>query len=77
MSKVTLKIKGMTCGHCAQAVTEELGQLPGVTNPAVKLNPGESTISQATVETTDSVSDNALNDAVSEAGYELIEIIRH
>ena len=77
MAEVTVKIKGMTCGHCAQAVTEELSNLPGVTEVTVDLNPGETAVSQATVESTDSVSDNALNDAISEAGYELVEIIRN
>lgn len=76
MAEVTVKIKGLTCGHCAQAVTEELSNLPGVTEVSVDLNPGETAVSEATIEATDNVSDNALNDAVGEAGYELVEIIR-
>ncbi|HEY3355722.1 MAG TPA: cation transporter [Polyangia bacterium] len=28
---VKLKVKGMTCGHCEQAVSKALGAVPGVT----------------------------------------------
>lgn len=27
---ITMEIKGMTCGHCVQAVTEALRSVPGV-----------------------------------------------
>ena len=28
---IELKVEGMTCGHCEQAVRRALGQVPGVT----------------------------------------------
>ena len=40
-----LKVQGMTCGHCAHAVTEELRALEGVTSVSVDLVPdGVSTV---------------------------------
>ena len=30
MTTATYTIKGMTCGHCVNSVSSELGQLPGV-----------------------------------------------
>ena len=71
---VELSINGMTCGHCVASVTEELSQVPGVLNVEVILNSGAT--SKATVVTNTELDDNALRDAVSEAGYELVGIAR-
>jgi copper chaperone CopZ len=40
MTTTTYKVTGMTCGHCAHAVTEELRGLDGVRDVQVELNPG-------------------------------------
>lgn len=41
----TLQVQGMTCGHCAHAVTEELSALDGVRTVTVDLVPdGVSTV---------------------------------
>jgi len=37
MSTQTFDVVGMTCGHCASAVTEELTALDGVTDVQVDL----------------------------------------
>ena len=71
---VELSINGMTCGHCVASVTEELSEVPGVLNVEVILNSG--TTSKATVVTNTELDDNALRDAVSEAGFELVGIAR-
>ena len=71
---VELSINGMTCGHCVAAVTEELSEVPGVLNVEVILNSGAT--SKATVVTNTELDDNALRDAVSEAGFELVGIAR-
>ena len=71
---VELSINGMTCGHCVASVTEELSQVPGVLNVEVILNSGAT--SKATVVTNTELDDNALRDAVSEAGFELVGITR-
>lgn len=71
---VELSINGMTCGHCVASVTEELSEVPGVLNVEVILNSGAT--SKATVITNTELDDNALRDAVSEAGFELVGIAR-
>lgn len=65
------KVAGMTCGHCAHAVTEEVGALEGVTSVVVDLVPeGVSTV---TVESASEVSADAVRDALVEAGdYQLV-----
>lgn len=32
--QTTYTVEGMTCGHCVAAVTEEVKQIPGVTDVA-------------------------------------------
>ena len=71
---VELSINGMTCGHCVASVTEELSEVPGVLHVEVILNSGAT--SKATVVTNTELDDNALRDAVSEAGFELVGIAR-
>ena len=36
----TYTVEGMTCGHCVAAVTEEVKQIPGVTDVQVDLESG-------------------------------------
>ena len=38
MTTTDLKITGMTCGHCAASVREELGEIAGVSAVDVDLN---------------------------------------
>ncbi|MEH0108762.1 heavy-metal-associated domain-containing protein [Tersicoccus sp. MR15.9] len=66
----TVKISGMTCGHCVNAVTEELGALDGVDHVAVELVNGG--ISTARLTTTSQVSESAISEAVAEAGYVML-----
>jgi copper chaperone len=40
MTATTYAVTGMTCEHCAHAVTEELSRLGGVTGVTVELVPG-------------------------------------
>jgi copper chaperone len=62
----TYDVVGMTCGHCVQAVTEELRRLEGVTRVDVDLATG-----RATVESSTPLDRAAVAAAVDEAGYEL------
>jgi copper chaperone CopZ len=65
--QTTIKVLGMTCGHCVSAVTMELSLLPTVTEVSVDLESGQVTISS------DSVLEQAqLATAIDEAGYELV-----
>jgi copper chaperone CopZ len=68
MSTSSYIVVGMTCGHCVSSVTEEVSQVPGVTDIDVDLATGELTV------TYDSgVNDGAIRGAVEEAGYELAD----
>jgi copper chaperone CopZ len=62
----TYTVAGMTCGHCAQAVTGELIRLPGVHDVRVDLNSGA-----VTVESDGQVPLDEVRTAVDEAGYAL------
>jgi copper chaperone CopZ len=62
----TYTVTGMTCGHCAQAVTGELTALPGVDDVQVDVESGAVTVTSAAPLDTDQV-----RAAVDEAGYEL------
>ena len=63
-------VTGMTCGHCAQAVTEEVGSIPGVSDVSVDLVVGGT--STMTVAADRSVTDDAIAAALDEAGdYQL------
>jgi copper chaperone CopZ len=62
----TYTVTGMTCGHCAQAVTGELSALPGVDDVQVDVATGAVTVTSATPLDTEQV-----RAAVDEAGYEL------
>ncbi|RRD94582.1 copper chaperone [Clostridiales bacterium COT073_COT-073] len=65
-----LKIKGMSCGHCVKHVTNALSEVEGVSELQVNLEKAN-----ATMQVTDQVSNEALIEAVTEAGYEVVEII--
>ncbi|WP_255421251.1 heavy-metal-associated domain-containing protein [Micromonospora sp. BL4] len=62
----TYQVRGMTCGHCAQAVTSELTTLPGVQTVEVDIEAGNVTIVSA-----EALSNAAVQRAVDEAGFEL------
>ncbi|MGY1619744.1 heavy-metal-associated domain-containing protein [Geodermatophilus sp. SYSU D00691] len=66
MSTATYTVTGMTCAHCVNAVSDEVGALPGVTAVEVDLESGALTV------TSDApVDDDAVAAAVDEAGYAL------
>lgn len=62
----TLQVQGMTCGHCAHAVTEELSELDGVTSVDVQLVAGG--VSTVVVEAESDLPLDAIRAALSEAG---------
>ncbi|MEV8509941.1 heavy-metal-associated domain-containing protein [Actinoplanes sp. NPDC051475] len=64
----TYTVTGMTCGHCVQAVTGELKQLPGVDDVQIDLPTGAVTVTSA-----GPLPDDAVRAAVDEAGYELAD----
>ena len=65
MATTDLKVEGMTCGHCAQAVTGALQKLRGVERAQVDLNAG-----RARVEYDEAQTDvQTMIQAVSDEGY--------
>ena len=66
MPTMTYTVTGMTCSHCVNAVSTEVGRLPGVTGVQVDLATGS-----VTVTSEQTLDDDAVRAAVDEAGYEL------
>ena len=64
----TLKIEGMSCGHCERRVKNALEEIDGVT--VIRVSAADD---QAEVES--NVEDAVLIAAVEEAGYTVTEII--
>lgn len=60
------QVAGMTRGHCVSGVTGELGKLDGVSGVEDSLVPGGA--STVTVYGTDTISHDAVRDAVAAAG---------
>ena len=66
MVSVTYEVTGMTCDHCARAVTQELASLDGVTDVVVGLVPGG--VSAVTVSSDLPLGGDAVTAALDEAG---------
>ena len=59
----TFHVEGMTCDHCANAVTEELQALNGVTTVEIDLAAGT-----VTVDANRTLADDEVSEALDEAG---------
>ncbi len=64
MPSTSYTVTGMSCGHCAQAIREEVGKLDGVTEIAIDVAGGVLTIDSAAP-----IPTAAVVAAVDEAGY--------
>ncbi|MHB8070031.1 MAG: heavy-metal-associated domain-containing protein [Desulfobaccales bacterium] len=62
-----IKVKGMSCSHCAAAVTKALQNLPGVTGVQVDLASGWVTFQSAAP-----VSPEDLARAIKTAGFDVV-----
>jgi copper chaperone len=70
MTTATYHVTGMTCAHCAHAVTEELQNIDGVRGVTIDLHPGGE--SAVTVASDAPLTAEAVAAALDEAGdYEL------
>ncbi|EHF2869414.1 heavy-metal-associated domain-containing protein [Listeria monocytogenes] len=67
MEKLTLNVGGMTCSHCEARVTKALSEVNGVKSAVVSLDEGTATVEFEQGQ----VTEDALIDAVEEAGYEV------
>jgi copper chaperone len=66
LSTSVYAVAGMTCEHCVLSVTEEVSEVPGVSDVDVDLGSGRLTVTGA------GVADDAVLAAVEEAGYEAV-----
>ena len=64
MSEVRYRVPGMSCGHCKQAVSEELRAVEGVESVEVDLE------TKLVVVHGSELDDARLRGAIEEAGYE-------
>ena len=67
MPEKTYTVTGMTCEHCVNAVSSEVGRIQGVEMVDVDLATGHVTV------TGEGFADEQVRDAVDEAGYELVD----
>lgn len=66
--KHTFQVTGMSCQHCVDAVTAEVGRIAGVEQVDVDLASG-----QVLVTSTAPLDPEAVRSAVDEAGYDLVD----
>lgn len=64
METLLYSVPGMHCGHCEQAVKEEVSAVPGVASVAVDLDTKRVEVRG------ESLDDTAIRAAIDEAGYE-------
>ncbi len=67
MAENTYTVQGMTCGHCVNSVTEEVGAVAGVRQVDVDLPTGRLTVTSDV-----DVPEPDIRAAVEEAGYQLV-----
>ncbi|MFD7843666.1 heavy-metal-associated domain-containing protein [Nocardia sp. NPDC059764] len=68
MSTTTVTVTGMTCGCCANSVSEEVGKISGVTGVNVDVDSG-----RVVVDSDAPIASGALAAAVADAGYALAD----
>ena len=64
METLLYSVPGMHCGHCEQAIKEEVSAVPGVASVAVDLDTKRVEVRG------ESLDDTAIRAAIDEAGYE-------
>ena len=67
MEKVTLNVKGMSCGHCINAIESSVGELSGVSKVTVNLSDGKVDVEYNPTE----VSLDAIKETVDDQGYDV------
>lgn len=69
--KKQINIEGMSCEHCVKHVKESLKEINGVEEVTVSLQE-----KNAIVELKNDIADSELKNAVAEAGYDVISIVK-
>jgi copper chaperone len=70
MDRITMKIDGMSCGHCVSSVDKALKKIDGVKVESVGI--GNATVSYDP----SAVSAEQIADAVADEGYAVVETTR-
>lgn len=65
MTNVVFDVTGMSCQHCVNAITSEVGGVEGVAQVVVDLEAGTVAVSGAELD------ESTLRAAIDEAGYEV------
>jgi copper chaperone len=67
MEKITLNVKGMSCGHCVNSIEGSVGELTGVTNVKVNLDSGTVSVEFNTNE----VTLDKIKETIDDQGYDV------
>lgn len=67
MEKVTLSVKGMSCGHCVKSVEGSVGELNGVQHVEINLSEAKVTVEFDQ----NKVSLESIKEAIDDQGYEV------
>jgi len=70
MTTTDILVRGMTCGHCVSAVTEELKTIDGVQDVQIDLREGGD--SPVVITSAAELDPTAVASAVDEAGYQIV-----
>ena len=62
----SIKINGMSCGHCVASVTNALNEIEGITDVQVDLEKGAATYKQEK-----EIALETIKDAISKIGFEV------
>ena len=63
-------VKDISCGHCVQAITQEVTSVPGVQNVRVDLG-----TKRVSVDANEQVTTDTIVNAINEAGYADITVL--
>lgn len=63
-----IKVKGMSCQHCAMSVSKALGQLEGIKNVEVDLARGE-----VRFDNPKEIASTRIEKAITDAGYQVVQ----
>ncbi|MTD29465.1 copper chaperone CopZ [Planomicrobium sp. YIM 101495] len=64
----TLKVEGMSCGHCVKAVETSVGGLQGVSSVKVDLENGQVAVNYDDAKT----SMNEIKETIEDQGYDVV-----
>lgn len=65
---IRIKIQGMSCQHCVQAVTNALSDMDGITNVKVSLENNE-----AVFDSSEEADMEKIRQTIEKAGYKVVE----